>query len=144
HDVEIACQNLIAGVSGITSTFYFGRVSRADAPTVLHVPLNSEEPNVVLYEKLKLELAHLQYFAYCAAATRACHTLQYPVTRLLADENRSVVRWFNERSQAGRLLERLGVDATLPNWPKVALANDADHPGLQVADVLIYFATKQF
>ena len=36
------------------------------------------------------------------------------------------------------------MDATLPIWPKATLADDADHSGLQVADVLTYFATKQF
>lgn len=144
-DVEIACQNLIAGIAGITATFYFGRVSRAGAPKVMHVPLNSEEePNVVSYERLKLELEHLQWFAYGAAATRACHTLKYPATRVIADENKSVIQWFNERSQASRLLDRLWMDATLPGWPKVSLASDTEHPGLQVADVLTYFAIKQF
>jgi hypothetical protein len=144
-DVDTACRNLIYAVAAMPSTFYFGRVSRADAPKVLHVPLISEnEPNVVIYQKLKLELEHLQWFAYGAAATRACDTLKQPATRVLADENKSVVRWFNERTQAGRLLEHLWMDSTLPSWPKVSLANDAEHSGLQVADVLTYFATKQF
>ena len=144
-DVEAVCQDLIAAVARMTSTFYFGRVDRAKAPRVLHVPLvDNGEPNVVVYDKMKMELEHLQYFAYGAAATRACHTLTYPVTQALADENKSVVRWFNERAQASRLLQRLWMDDTLPSWPKVTLANDRDHPGLQVADVLTYFATKQF
>lgn len=144
-DVDLTCRNLISAIAALRSTFYFGRVDRMKVPKILHVPLNSaDEPNVVIYERLKLELQHLQHFAYSAAATRACHTLAHPATRVIADQNKSVVQWFNERARAGRLLERLWMDATLPNWPKVTLANDAEHPGLQVADVLTYFATKQF
>lgn len=39
---------------------------------------------------------------------------------------------------------KLMMDTTLPKWPQITLANDREHPGLQVADVLTYFATKQF
>ena len=36
------------------------------------------------------------------------------------------------------------MDSTLPKWPTPTLANDTDHPGLQVVDILTYYATKQF
>ncbi|MGY4624564.1 hypothetical protein [Bradyrhizobium sp. USDA 4486] len=144
QDVHAACLNLIAGVAAMTSTFFFGHLSRGDAPKVLHVPMISDEPDVVTYHKMKVELEHLQYLAYGAAATRACDTLRYPATQVVVDENKSVVRWFNERAQASRLLERFAMNAALPIWPKITLADDADHPGLQIADVLTYVATKQF
>lgn len=143
-EVDLACRNLISGVSAMTSTFYFGRVDRTTAPKVLHVAFNDDEPNVVIYERLKLELEHLQWFAYGAAAARACHTLLRPATSVFADRNKSVIQWFNERTQAGRLLERIWQDATLPKWPKPTLADDREHPSLQVADILTYYATKQF
>jgi hypothetical protein len=64
--------------------------------------------------------------------------------RLIVDHNKSGIRWFNENRQAGRLQELMWMDATLPRWPAVTFGDDADYPGLQVADILTYFATKQF
>ena len=112
----------------------------------MHVPLSDPaQPDHVLLAQMERELQHLQYFAYAAAATRACDTLPRPASRLIVDRSKSVIRWFNERKQAGRLLESdKFMDATLPAWPAVTQADDADHNGLQVADVLTYYATKQF
>jgi len=44
----------------------------------------------------------------------------------------------------GRLVELMWMDSTLPKWPTPTLANDTDHRGLQVVDILTYYATKQF
>jgi hypothetical protein len=145
-DVERACTKLIGEIARLRCSFYFGRVDRLSAPKILHIALMSDqERDVVLYGKTKVELGHLQWFAYGAAATRACHRLVQPAQRrLIVDENKSVIRWFNERRQASRLLETLFMDQSLPTWPPPTLADDADHPGLQVADILTYYAVKQF
>lgn len=141
-DVHRACVNLIAGSAALPSNFYFGLVDRKNAPKILHFCFGTDDTKIVRL-KLKLELPHLQHFAYGGAAAKACDTLKYPVIQVLADENRSMVQWFNQRSQAARIMETISMDATLPNWPKITLANDKDHPGLQLADVLTYFGTRQ-
>jgi hypothetical protein len=144
-DVERVCANLIWRVSALNIAFYFGRVERKQAPKILHVALTDpDKPTEAIYGRLKLELPHLQWFAYGAASTRACHVLPAPADRLIVDQNKSVVRWFNENRQAGRLQELFWMDAGFPKWPAVTFGDDAEHPGLQVADILTYFATKQF
>lgn len=144
-DIEKACAILLQQINSLNVAFYFGRVARDKAPKILHVPLASDkDQSEVIDARLKLELPHLQLFAYGAAATRACHTLPEPATRVVVDQNKSVIRWFNENRQASRLLQSLFMDARLPKWPAVTLADDANQPGLQVADVLTYYATKQF
>ena len=144
-DVDKVCAMLLQQLATLEFIFYFGRVGRQNAPKILHVPLiNSEDQSEVLDARLKLELNHLQMFAYNAAATRACHTLPKPAGRLVVDNNKSVVRWFNENRQASRLLDLLFFDAALPSWPTITIADDNEHSGLQIADLLTYFATKQF
>ena len=124
--------------------FYFGRVDRRTAPKKLYVPLtNSKNSSEVLLATLELELPHLQWNAYGAAATRACKTLREPPYRVVVDHNKTIIRWFNESRQAGRLVELMWMNS-LPKWPTPTLANDTDHPGLQVVDILTYYATKQF
>lgn len=143
-EVEDACAVLIQQVTALEVAFYFGRVDRERAPKILHVPLtDGKNDKNVLDARLKLELSHLQFFAYGAAATRACHTLPRPASKLIVDKNKSVVQWFNEKRQASRLLDVFGIDATLPQWPAATMGDDAEYPGLQVADILTYFATKQ-
>jgi hypothetical protein len=143
-DVEKACAFVIAQVSMFQTGFYFGRVDRRTAPKKLYVPLtNSKNSSEVLLATLELELPHLQWNAYGAAATRACKTLREPPYRVVVDHNKTIIRWFNESRQAGRLVELMWMDSTLPKWPTPTLANDTDHPGLQVVDILTYYATKQ-
>jgi len=72
----------------------------------LYVPLtNSKNSSEVLLATLELELSHLQWNAYGAAATRACKTLREPPYRVVVDHNKTIIRWFNESRQAGRLVE---------------------------------------
>lgn len=144
-EVERACATLLRRIALLEVAFFFGRVDRDVAPKVLHVPLISDKnQSEVIDARLKLELPHLQLLAYGAAAARARHTLPKPATRVVVDQNRSVIHWFNTRRQASRLLELFTMDATLPSWPVVSFANDGDHSGLQIADILTYYATKQF
>lgn len=144
-EIERACAGLIAQVASLNVAFYFGRVDREKAPKVLHVPLIDDKDKAkVLDARLKLELPHLQLFAYGAAATRACHVLPNSVKKLIVDRNKSVVQWFNERRQASRLLEIFAMDATLPQWPVAIFGDDAEYIGLQIVDILTYYATKQF
>jgi hypothetical protein len=98
--------------------FYFGPVDRRTAPKKLYVPLtNSKNSSEVLLATLELELPHLQWNAYGAAATRACKTLREPPYRVVVDHNKTIIRWFNESRQAGRLVELMWMDSTLPKWP---------------------------
>jgi hypothetical protein len=144
-DVEKACSVLLHQIASLNVAFYFGRVARDKVPKILHVPIvDDKNQSEVIDARLKLELPHLQFFAYVAAATRACHTLPHPATRLVVDRNKTMVRWFNENRQVGRLLESLFIDSNLPQWPAMTSAPDANHSGLQVADLLTYYATRQF
>lgn len=143
-EVEGICAGLIRKVALLEVRFFFGQVDRAAAPKVIHIPLLSTDREMELLEaRMKLELPHLQFFAYCAAATRACDALKNPAIRVFADRNNSVVRWFNEKKQSNRLMELISLDATLPAWPTVTFSGDEEHAGLQVADLLTYYATKQ-
>jgi hypothetical protein len=144
-DVEKACSVLLRQLASLEVRFFLGRVDRTLAPKVMHVPLRSADSETEIVDaRMKLELSHLQFFAYVGAATRACDVLKNPAITVIADQNKSVVRWFNENRQANRLMELMSVDTTLPTWPVVAFASDGDHVGLQVADLLTYFATRQF
>lgn len=144
-DVERACAHLFRQICRLEIGFYFGQVEREKAPKIMHVPLNaSDKADEVIEARMKLELSHLQFFAYAAAFGRARHALRGSPTRMVVDQNKSVIRWFNQNRQANRLLELMGADATLPEWPQVTFADDADHPGVQVVDLLTYYATKQY
>jgi hypothetical protein len=143
EDVERACTHLIAQISKLEIAFFLGKVERGAAPKIMHVPLLNEQPNVVDYGTQKLELAHLQYFAYVAAAAPAHERLPKPITRVIVDSNKSVIRWFNENRQASRLAELIWANGTKLNWPPVTYGSDAAHAGLQVADILTYYGTKQ-
>ncbi len=143
-DVMQACRKLLGQVASLNVAFYMGRVDRQSAPRVLHVPFSvpgAPEPTVQVL-RTKLDLTHLQFFAYTGAATCASDRLPGPVTKFLVDKNDSVVRWFKENRRAHRLFELLGVSAELPNLPTAIPATDTEHIGLQLADVLTYFGTK--
>jgi len=64
----------------------------------------------VLLATLELELPHLQWNAYGATATRACKTLREPPYRVVVDDNKTIIRWFNESRQAGRLVELMWME----------------------------------
>lgn len=83
QEVRAACAFVIRETARLNVAFYFGRVARDTAPKVLYVPMvDGARPGHVIDARMKLELPHLQYFAYGAAATRACDTLPRPATRL--------------------------------------------------------------
>lgn len=144
-DVERACFALLQQLALLDVRFFFGRVDRAAAPKVMHVPLQSTDGEAeVVDARMKLELSHLQFFAYGGAAARACDILRNSAVKVFVDNNKSVVRWFNENRQANRLMELMSVDAKLPTWPAVTFANDEDNSGLQAANILTHYATRQF
>jgi hypothetical protein len=144
-DVEKVCSVLLQQLASLDVRFFLGRVDRTAAPKVMHVPLRSADKETeIINARMKLELSHLQFFAYGGAAAKACDVLRNPAIKVIADQNKSVIRWFNENRQASRLMELMSIDATLPTWPAVTLASDNDHPGLQVADLLTYYGTRQF
>jgi hypothetical protein len=93
---------------------------------------------------MKIEPGHLQYFAYTAAATRACHVLPQGPKRVIVDRNSNVLRWFNENSQVWRAMQKFVISTDLGVWPDIEPAQDEQEVGLQVADILTYYATKQF
>jgi hypothetical protein len=142
-DVERACSHLIAQISRLEIAFFLGQVERGAAPKIMHVPLMTEERNVIEYGTQKLELAHLQYFAYVAALAPAHERLPRPITHVIVDSNKSVIRWFNENRQASRLAELIWANGTKLDWPPVTYGTDTTHTGLQVADILTYYGTKQ-
>lgn len=138
------CRTIFEKLALLEMFFFFARIDRAEAPITMHVPfVRDTASNSVVRSRITLQ--HLQVFAYTASSGAAADELKaHKIEQLIVDHNQTKISWFNARRQIQTLISGIKGDGTIGPWPTVLPQKSNEHAGLQIADLLTYFATKQY